>query len=208
MNHLILFALSLFGLILSSCSVLVSAIGTVNDTFNIDVILSKAPSFLNTDKYKFPDNYQLDLSNSSIVCPSNDCKTKIKLLTLGLDEESSTMVSVGDFNLVDDISNGHLSPKKQKLIEQMSIDFGCSFSDIQEDTKNNTTKYICSQPHRNDLGITRNFNSTHYPYRFAASFELPSRHLVLNANEEHEFPRFGYGGHAVFRNETGKIEVK
>ncbi len=38
---------------------------------------------------------------------------------------------LGDFKLVDDNSNGHLTPKKQNLIEQMSFDFPCHFSDIQ-----------------------------------------------------------------------------
>jgi len=118
------------------------------------------------------------------------------------------MTAVGDFALVDDNSNGHFSPKKQNLVEQMSIDFGCSFSDIQEDTKNKITKYICSPSDRDNLDITRNFNSTHYPYRITASFELPSRHLVLNATEEHELPRFAYGGHAVFKDQEGKIVVK
>ena len=186
MNHFILFALAVFGLLLSSCFSSVFGLGTVKDTFNIDVVLSKTESFLKDAMYKFPDNYQLDLSNSSIVCPSNDCKTAIKLITFTLDEESSVMAAIGNFNLVDDISNGHLTPKKQKLIEQMFIDFGCKLSDIQEDIKKKTTKYICSPPNTQDLKITRNFNSTHYFYIFNASFELPSRHLVLNATEMHE----------------------
>ena len=90
----------------------------------------------------------------------------------------------------------------------MSIDFGCSLSDIQEDTKNKITKYICSRSDRDNLDITRNFNSTHYPYRITASFELPSRHLVINATEAHENPYFAYSGHLIFRNEDGKIEVE
>ena len=183
MNHLILFALAIFGLLLSSCFSSVFALGTVKDTFNIDVVLSKRSTFLPYPVYKFPDNYQLDLSNSSIVCPSNDCKTEIKLITITLDENSSTLVGLGDFSLVDDISNGHLTPKKQKLVEQIFIDFGCKLSDIQEDTKKKTANYICSAPNSQDLKITRKFNSTYYPYTFNASFELPSRHLVLNATE-------------------------
>jgi hypothetical protein len=117
------------------------------------------------------------------------------------------MAMNGDFNLVDDKSNGQLGPKKQKLIEQMDISFTCSLSDIQEDTKNKTTKYICLRPDRDHLDIERNFNSTKYLYRFTVSFELPSRHLVLNATEAHEnlYPLIG---HQVFRNETGQIVVE
>jgi hypothetical protein len=59
-----------------------------------------------------------------------------------------------------------------------------------------------------DGSIGRNFNDTTYPYTFTATFELQSRHLVLNATEEHENPYFLFSGNLVFRNEDGKIEVK
>jgi hypothetical protein len=53
------------------------------------------------------------------------------------------------------------------------------------------------------------FNDTTYPYTFTATFELPSRHLVLNATEAHEKPYLLFsGGHLVFRNEDGNIQVK
>jgi hypothetical protein len=58
-------------------------------------------------------------------------------LQTGIEKDSSTIVSFGDFSLIDDKSNGQLSPKKQKLVEKMSIKFGCTYNDIQEDTKNN-----------------------------------------------------------------------
>ena len=125
---------------------------------------------------------------------------------LSINEESSTIILVGDFSLIDDKSNGQLSPKKQNLIEKMSFNFGCTFDDIQEDTKKKTTKYICSEP--DILDIIRNFNSTHYKYRYTATFELPSRHLVLNATEVHDEPFFFSSGNRVFRNETGQIVVK
>lgn len=58
--------------------------GNYGDAFNVDVNLSKGnPSpiiFENESNdsvwYELPDeeNYQLDVSNSSIVCPSNQCR--------------------------------------------------------------------------------------------------------------------------------------
>jgi len=53
------------------------------DAFNVDMNLPKSkPSPIiesgnettSSDWYDFPDNYQLDVSNSSIVCPPNECK--------------------------------------------------------------------------------------------------------------------------------------
>jgi hypothetical protein len=161
-------------------------------SFNIDVKLSKDKSGFG-DWFQFPDKYQFDLSNSSMICPSNDCKSilsvrvenKPAFAMLSLNENINTMTVVMDFRLVDDQSNGHFTPKKQNLVEQMSFDWACSFSDIQEDTKKKTTKYICSNPEYEN--IIRKFNSTSYPYEINfASFELPSMHLVLNATEVHE----------------------
>lgn len=93
------------------------------------------------------------------------------------------MTLVGSYRLQDDISNGHFTPKKQELVENMDIMFVCSFNDIQEDLKNGITKYICSDKLA-ARGLTRVFNHTSYPYTFSASFELPSRHFVLNAEEQ------------------------
>jgi hypothetical protein len=47
-----------------------------------------------------------------------------------LDQDSNFMHVLGDFKLVDDISNGHLSNNKQELVEHMSFEFSCDFSDI------------------------------------------------------------------------------
>jgi hypothetical protein len=88
----------------------------------------------------------------------------------------------------------------------MNFDFQCNFQDIKEDTAKKTSKYICSDPQ--DGSIRRNFNDTTYPYKFTATFELPSRHLILNATEEHENPYLLYSGNLVFRNENGETEVK
>lgn len=183
------------------------------DSFNIDVNLSKGkPSPIKTSSedrsvwYELVDNNQLDVSNSSIVCPSNECKMTSYADRMIFISGDDYMALAGNFNLVDDKSNGHLTPKKQKLIEQMNFDFQCKFQDIKEDTAKKTSKYICSDPQEGS--IRRNFNDTTYPYKFTATFELPSRHLILNATEEHENPYLLYSGNLVFRNENGETEVK
>jgi hypothetical protein len=83
--------------------------------------------------------------------------------------------------------NGQYTPKKKDLIEQMNFDFTCNYQDIQENLLKKTTKYICSEPQEGS--ITRLFNGTTYPYTFTATFELPLRHLVINATEDTAFPR-------------------
>jgi hypothetical protein len=88
----------------------------------------------------------------------------------------------------------------------MDFDFTCKYQDIQEDVAKKTTKYVCSEPQ--DGSIRRMFNDTTYLYTFTATFELPSRHLILNATEAHENPYLLYSGNLVFKNEDGKIEVK
>lgn len=187
--------------------------GFAKDSFNVDVFLSKGkPSPIVTSEddhsvwYELVDNNQLDISNSSIVCPSNQCKMMAyadRMIFIGADDY---MALAGGFNLVDVESNGHFNAKKQKLVEQMNFDFACHYQDIQEDSVKNTTNYICSDP--DNGSIRRNFNDTTYPYKFTATFELPSRHLVMNATEAHENPYFAYSGHLVFKNEYGKIQAK
>jgi hypothetical protein len=182
-----------FSSALASSVLVSSASGNSGDTFNIDVNLVRHHDFPDLDWFAFPENYQLDLSNSSSICPSNDCKGNLRFSNYStlnysvsafeLSEDTNSMVMSADFRLVDDVSNGHFTPKKQNLIEQMSFDWACSFSDIQEDIKKNTTKYICSNPENEN--IIRKFNSTGYPYTITATFELPSRRLVLNATEIH-----------------------
>jgi hypothetical protein len=162
------------------------------NTFNIDVNLSKGkPSPIKTSSednsvwYELVDNNQLDISNSSIVCPSNQCKMTGYADRMIFISGDDYMALAGNFNLVDDQSNGHFNPKKQKLIEQMDFEFNCRYQDIQENSAKKTTKYICSDPQ--DGSIRRTFNDTMYPYRFTATFELPSRHLVINATERNGF---------------------
>jgi hypothetical protein len=118
--------------------------------------------------FAFPENHPLDLSNSSIVCPSNQCKIISDEMVFVTGDDS--MILKGDFNLVDEQSNGHFVPKKQKLVEKMYIEFGCDYQDIQEDLAKNITKYICSEPQNTYPHIGRSFNDTLYPYRFTATF--------------------------------------
>lgn len=153
-------------------------------TITIDGILEEPIA----NNYGIPKDL-FKISNNSKICPSNQCKIipppgpalHPSGMFLGLNEEGNLMLLMGFFRLQDDITNGHFTPKKQKLVEDVSLSFMCTFDDIQENVKNGTTKYLCS--HGSTYGITRDFNNTDYPYTFSASFELPSRHFVLNATE-------------------------
>ena len=182
------------------------------DVINVDTKLWRYDTISkpseNESYSAFPVNRLLDLSSSSIVCPSNQCKITEDEMIFKTDDNDGSMSLYGDFNIVDDKSNGNFGPKKQNLIEKMSIAFGCHYQDIQEDPVKKTTKYICSEPNNTYAYMKRYFNDTIYPYRFTATFELPSRHLVLNATEAHEQTLFVTPGHIVFKNEDGKIQVK
>lgn len=93
--------------------------------------------------FDFPEDYELNLSNWTLVCPSSNCKSIIKgeisSPRLILDQDSNFMHVLGDFKLVDDISNRHLSVNKQELVEQMSFEFSCDFSDIQSEDSHKQT---------------------------------------------------------------------
>jgi hypothetical protein len=164
------------------------------DSFNLDVNISEqyTPLLQMAESdiwHKLPDNtnYTLNISNSSIVCPSNQCKGIPRTMTFAVTPDFyQSMNLIAFFKLVDDKSNGHFTPKKQALVEGMTMNFYCKFQDIQEDIVKNTTKYICSEPASGY--ITRTFNNTIYHYTFTATFETPSGHLVLNATEKHENP--------------------
>jgi signal peptidase I len=151
-----------------------------------------ALQFPGDNRYYFPKDGIFEI-NKGKICPSGQCKvipeneSSMNQLELRLSEKY--MAFSGNYRLQDDITNGHFTPKKQKLVEEMGITFQCNFDDIQEDLKNNITKYICTG--KNDIfaggllggNAIRNFNSTFYPFTSSASFELPSRHFVLNAED-------------------------
>lgn len=211
----IIICLAVISLILSfGFSVLITAsYGNYADTFNVDVYLSEGtPSPIKTSEdddsewHELVNNNQLDISNSSIVCPSNHCKMKSYADKMIFIRSDDYMALAGKFDLVDDQSNGQFNPKKQELIEQMDFDFRCNYQDIQEDSAKKTTKYICSDPQ--DGSIRRMFNDTTYPYTFTATFELPSRHFILNATETHDNPYLMFSGNLVFRNQDDQIVTK
>ena len=124
-------------------------------------------------------------SNHSSICPSNHCVAKLdrkapQSMSLG-GITSNSMDILGTFRLVDNASNGHFTPLKQKLVEEMSIFISCPVNDIQEDLKKHTTRYLC----KTDSGsITRVFNGTTYDYTdISGRFDYPEARLILNATE-------------------------
>jgi hypothetical protein len=156
-------------------------------TIRIEGILEEPDKISGT--YDFPKDGIFEISNNSKICPSNQCKlipnSKVTSTPSGMflafSEEGNSMTLAGYYRLQDDITNGHFTPKKQKLVEGVDFFFICLFDDIQEN-KNGTTKYLCSDEYTTN-GATRTFNHTSYPYVYSASFELPSRHFVLNAED-------------------------
>ena len=60
----------------------------------------------------------------------------------------------------------------------MSLNVDCKIGDIQENLKNGTTKYLCNNDSWNAY-FHRVFNDTSYNYRTNMTFELPSRHLMV-----------------------------
>ena len=158
-------------------------------TIRIEGILDEPDRI--TETYDFPEDGIFEISNDSKICPSNECKlipnNKITSSPTGMflafSEEGNAMTLGGYYRLQDDITNNHFTPKKQKLVEDVNFLFLCTFDDIQENLENGTTKYLCSDEYA-IFGANRSFNNTAYPYIFSASFELPSRHFVLNAEEQ------------------------
>jgi hypothetical protein len=147
--------------------------------FTIDADLKKS-KFVD-GVYDIPSSTVINLSDEKQLCPSGQCQVILgdNIGGTGLDllEEQNFMNFWLDARLKDDITHADLTPKKQKLVEEISGMFACSFNDIIEE--NGKTKYICND---HSGGITIKHNSTSFPYTFSASFELPSRHLSLNAS--------------------------
>ncbi len=130
------------------------------------------------------------ISNSSFgvgskICPSNDCKMVIEEpigITLEL-QLPDTMLISNHFRLQDNASNGHFDSKKKALVENVDIFSLCSINDAKEDPVTKTTKYHCGA--ENSILFTREFNHTAYNYKPAViTFELPSKHLVIQALEK------------------------
>jgi len=119
-------------------------------TIRIEGTLEKPDKISKT--YAFPTDGIFEISNNSKICPSNQCKLipNAKVVSnpsgmfLAFSEEGNSMYLLGVYRLQDDITNGHFTPKKQKLVEDVDFHFQCFFDDIQENLKNGTTKYLCS----------------------------------------------------------------
>ncbi len=109
-----------------SCLALASSISmhgaSAGDAFNVDRKLWRydtlGENIENESWSAFPVSNVLNISNSSLVCPSNQCKITEDEMTFNTDDNKDFMKLVGDFNLVDEQSNGHLGPKKQNLVEK------------------------------------------------------------------------------------------
>jgi hypothetical protein len=176
-----------YSFLVTSVLVLSLSANAYAGTIRIEGILEESDKISKT--YDFPKHGIFEISNNNKVCPSNQCKlipnTKVTSTPSGmfLASNGDSMMLTGFYRLQDDITNGHFTHKKQKLVEGIDFMFSCVFDDIQENLKNGTTKYLCSDKSTLFGGAARSFNNTNYPYTFSASFELPSRHFVLNAEE-------------------------
>jgi hypothetical protein len=145
----------------------------------------------NKDSYSLYGTF--DMSDNNKIRPSNQCKGIPVPTGCTNSPDTSMFVTVGEtgmtfgacYILQDNITNGHLTPKQKKLVEDVHFLFMCSFDDVNDiqELKNGTIKYVCDDAHTL-MGASRPFNSTLYSYRFNASLELPSGHFVLNAQEE------------------------
>jgi hypothetical protein len=135
--------------------------------------------------FLFPKNGIFEINNSKI-CPSNHCELirdggiLNEPFYISFNEQTNFLSLAGRYRLQDDITNGHFTPKKQKLVEDVLFYFFCSFDDIQEN-KNGTTKYICTD-NFGGSGL-RMFNQTYYDYKVNMTFELPSRHFIFNGED-------------------------
>jgi hypothetical protein len=151
-------------------------------TLKIDTVLPSGE----TSEGFFSFGKQVGLTfNHSSICPSNHCiveldrKAQQSMSLSGI--TSNSMDILGTFRLIDNTSNGHFTPLKQKLVEEMSIFISCPVNDIQEDLKKQTTRYLC----KTDSGsVTRVFNGTTYDYTdISGIFDYPDARLILNATE-------------------------
>jgi hypothetical protein len=146
------------------------------------------PSSDNSHFYTSPPAWKLkaNITGAGKICPSNYCKMVDDESTNGLSlaTQPTSMRFWGDFRLMDNVSNSKLTPMKKALVENIVIESSCDIIDIQEDQNSNTTKYICGKS-TDYIPLIRKLNDTNYTFRnMSLIFELPSRHLVVEAIEE------------------------
>jgi len=140
------------------------------DTLKIDTILDHDFD----THYNFPKQTQLDLTGNHDMCPSNDCKmiydkSVEEFIGTGitLNAEPNKMTVNGWFKL---------KGAEDKWI--IGLLFKCEPIDIEKNAKLGTTKYVCNGGSGSFLPEDESLGA--YNYDFSASFELPSRHFILN----------------------------
>lgn len=162
-----------FSILLSIISLVSSYgnLGYVQASFKIDAILENSTVI---NFYDLPEKYVIDLSNTK-VCPWDHCLVKsnnyVDRFILNFDKINKFMSLSGSFRLHNDQTNTPFTPS-----EIIGASFFCNFDNVIE--KNGSAKYVCSD---DKGGLTRTFNNTSYRYNFSSSFEIPSKHYILNA---------------------------
>lgn len=170
---------------ISSLARTISGMGSESGSdgiFKMDKILKD--SVLHT--YGLPEGFISDFnfSNRSKICPSNHCKPFNLPLGITFLNTDTTLNLGGQIRLQDNVSNGHFIPKKQALVENIGVSAWCQINDIKEDLKKGTSKYICN-PNVGYLFFSRSFNNSQYDYDLQnMTFELPSKHLIIEAQEK------------------------
>jgi len=143
----------------------------VEDTLKIDTILKQGVETY----YVFPKQTPLTLTGEQEMCPSNNCKMIFDKsiedfgsdgISLSLVPENNTMNVFGYLKLKGGADKGVLD-----------IGFECDISNIEKNAKLGTTKYVCSDA--SGWFIPEDIDKQ-YNYDYSASFELPSRHFILN----------------------------
>jgi hypothetical protein len=122
-------------------------------------------------------------SDGSKICPSNHC-TMIFNNLLPSVFIGDTLVTINAFfRLQDNNTNGNFTPKKQALVEDMNMFFSCNPYDIKEDVEKGKTDYYSKDT--NSFYFNRSFNNTgYYYYAPVITFESPTNHLVISAQEK------------------------
>ncbi len=171
---------ALFPILLVIVSVISPALVFAQGKLTMDSILSTAFS----DDYFYSKHTIFNFTKGNSICPSDDCKVILDSSTdsmlFQLDNNSNMMVLVIKIRLQDDSSNHQFTPKKQILVENVDIGATCFINDIQEGKGN--TRYVCNS---GSVNLNRVFNHTSYDYNLDnMTFDLPSRHLVIQAQEK------------------------
>jgi hypothetical protein len=141
------------------------------DTLKIDTILDHDFDTY----YNFPKQTPLILTGNHDMCPSNDCKMiydkSVDDYGFGgvtLNVEPNKMTMNGFFKLTGSGYKGILG-----------LTFQCESIDTKT-TDVGTTKHVCNGSN-GDITPVNEESCCAYYFDFTASFELPSRHFMLNA---------------------------